>query len=196
LQVGELRLVHGPVGLGDVEEPVEHVLEELRLLAQDIGDLAGVSFEALGGALGEVEQGLDPRVLGIRHLDDALEGLDLVADHHAVRFRHLGRERHEAGGEDEVARRRSEGRPLPVDQNVPRHAPEQGPDGPAERQPDPGPAELAPNRMRHEDRGSRNSPLLKGPHAPFRPELALEGLRPRPGLNGSNGLPAASRIVP
>jgi DnaJ like chaperone protein len=64
---------------GDQEEPVEHVFEQRRLVAEGISELAGISLEAGAGLLGEVEQHLDALALLGRHGDDAVEGGDLVA---------------------------------------------------------------------------------------------------------------------
>ena len=63
--VALLGLVNRAVGLGDVEEPVEHVLQQFALAGKLPGDLAGIGFEAVGGLLGEVEQALNPLGLGI-----------------------------------------------------------------------------------------------------------------------------------
>ena len=88
-------------------------------------------------------------VLGFRHLDDLLEGLDLRVDHDAVGLRHLGGERDEAHGEHDVPRRRPEERALAIDEHVAGNAAEQRADRPAEREPEAGAAQLTPDRLNH-----------------------------------------------
>ena len=73
-QIGILGLVNGLVRLGDVEQAVEHVFEQRRLVRESFADLAGVGLEAVGGLHREFEQAVAPVVLFSRHVDDLLEG--------------------------------------------------------------------------------------------------------------------------
>ena len=149
LKIGVLGLVHGAVRLGDVEEAVEDVLEQLRLVREEIADLPRIGLEAVGRRLREFEQAGDAGVLALRHVDDFLEGVDLVRDDDAVGLRHLGGEGDEAGREDEVPRRRPEGRALAVDESVAGERAEERAHRAAEGEADAGAADLAPDRIAH-----------------------------------------------
>ena len=50
-QIGEFRFVDGAVRLGDVEQAVEHVFQELRLVPESVSKLPGIGFEAVVVAL-------------------------------------------------------------------------------------------------------------------------------------------------
>ena len=117
-QVALLCFMDRTIGLRDVEQAVEDILQQSRFIAKRRRHLSRIGLEPGRGALGKVEQPLDAGPLPLADLDDLGEGLDLGRRHHAVRFRHLGGQCHEAGGEDDIPRRRAEDRTLPIHQEV------------------------------------------------------------------------------
>ena len=144
--IGELGLVHEAVRDRDVEQAVDEILEQRRLVAEGVGDLAGIGLEAVGRRLREVEQAHDVAVLRGRDLDEPLEGVDLRAQHDAVGLRHLGGKGDETGGKDHVLRRRAEPGAVAVDEDVPGKGAKEGAERPADGVAEPRPAELSPNR--------------------------------------------------
>ena len=142
----ELGLVDGPVGASHEEQALDDVVQQGRLLREGPPELPGVGLEAGRRLLGQAEQALDVLVVLRRHDDHRLEGVDLRAQHHAIRPRHLGQQGDETGGQDEVAGRRPEGRPFPVDEVMAREGSHEGADRTADGEADAAPAELAPDR--------------------------------------------------
>ena len=117
-EIAMLGLMHRAVGGGDQEQAVEHVLQQGRLVVEMLRELRGIGLEAGAGLLGEIEQPFDLGLLAGRNLDDPPEGGDLVTRHHTIGARHLGGERDEPGGEDDLLRRRAEGRAFAVHQHM------------------------------------------------------------------------------
>ena len=102
-EIGELALVHGAVGAGDVEEPVEHALQHHRIVGEEARDVARIGVETGHVLLGEVVDARDVPILARRDRKDAAEGVDLRARHDAVGLRHLGGERDDADREGSLA---------------------------------------------------------------------------------------------
>ena len=102
-EIGELALVHGAVGAGDVEEPVEHAFEHRRIVGEEARDVARIGVEAGNVLLGEIVDARDVPLLARRDREDAAEGVDLRAAHDAVGLRHLGGERDHADGKGGLA---------------------------------------------------------------------------------------------
>jgi hypothetical protein len=55
LEIDELRLVHGAVGAGNREKPVDDVGQPADIVAVDAGNLRGIGFEPGDVTLGEIE---------------------------------------------------------------------------------------------------------------------------------------------
>ena len=99
--------VEGIVGLGDVEQRVEHILQHFAARLEQFGDLPGIGLEARDVLLGEVEDTRDRGQFAIGNVEDLLEGPDLVFRHDAVGLGHLGAQPDHADGEgDGFFRRR------------------------------------------------------------------------------------------
>ena len=102
-EIGKLALVHGAVGAGDVEEPVEHGFQHRRVVGEEARDVARIGVEAGDVLLGEIVDAADVPLLARRDREDAAEGVDLRAADDAVGLRHLGRERDHGDGEGGLA---------------------------------------------------------------------------------------------
>ena len=102
-EIGKLALVHRSVGLGDVEQAVEDVLQHGGIVGEQARDVARVGLEAGDVVLGEIVDAADVLLLAGRDGEDAAERVDLRARHHAVGFRHLGGERDHGDGEGRLA---------------------------------------------------------------------------------------------
>ena len=134
------------VGLGDVEQALEHVLEQLAVALEHGGELLGIGLVAGHVLLGEIEHAGDVLHLAVGHLEHFLEGVDLVHGDDAVGLGHLGAERDHADGEGHLVLRRAVLFLVAIDDVVPSHAAEQGADRTSDREPRRGTCELAPNR--------------------------------------------------
>ena len=128
------------VGLGDVEQAFEHVLEQLAVALEHDRELLGISLVAGHILLGEVEDTSDVLHLAFRHLEHFLEGVDLVHGDDAVGLRHLGAERDHANGEGHLVLGRAVLLLIAIDDIVPGDAAEQSADGPADCEPAAAPA--------------------------------------------------------
>ncbi len=96
VQEAAFALMQQAVGLGDVEQPVEDVLQHraVRLArAAQAGHALGIGLEAGDVLLGEIVEPRDVAPLGSGDLEDLLEGADLVLRDDAVGLGHLGRQR-------------------------------------------------------------------------------------------------------
>ena len=83
---------HTPVGLGDVEQPVEHVLQHGGVVAEFLRQAPGVAVKAQRGLLGEIEGALQLRLEIGRGAEDLGEGFDFRARHLAIGLGHFGAE--------------------------------------------------------------------------------------------------------
>jgi hypothetical protein len=101
-QVVELRRRDRTVRLGDVEQPIEQLLQHRRAAPEHAGDLPGVGLEPVGVGARPVEQAADVALLVRRHAEGLLEGVDLVAADHAVGLGHLGAEHDDGDGEGDL----------------------------------------------------------------------------------------------
>ena len=98
-----LALVVAAVGERDVEEPLEDVLEHLRLVPEHPGDAARIGVEAGDVLAGEVEDaGGGGLVLG-RDAEHLAERGDLGDAHQAVGLGHLGAEADDRDREGDAA---------------------------------------------------------------------------------------------
>ena len=95
--------MHRAVGLGDVEQAVEDVLQHLRVVGEEPRHVARIGLEAGDVALGEVVDAADVPLLAGRDGEDAAEGVDLRPRHDAVGLGHLGGERDHGDGEGGLA---------------------------------------------------------------------------------------------
>ena len=101
-----LALMQHAVGLGDVEQPVEDILQHRAVLAARAAQPRhplGIGLEAGDVLLGEVVEPRDVARLVGRHREDLLEGADLVLRDDAVGLRHLGRKRDHGDREGDLA---------------------------------------------------------------------------------------------
>jgi hypothetical protein len=90
------------VGPGNVEQALEQLLEDGRIVPEHASELARIGFEATDVLARLVEQPTDVLQLLRRNVEDLLEGADLVASHHPVGLCHLGAEDDHADGESDV----------------------------------------------------------------------------------------------
>ena len=148
LQIGKLALVERTVRGRDREQPVQHVVEQGRLVREGAPELMRVGGVAIGRRLGEAEQPLDIAPLTLRNGDDPGERRDLGRRHHPVSLGHLGRQRDETGRQHDVPGRRSEDGTVPVDQVMAREGARESPDRSSDREPQTAPAHFAPNGHR------------------------------------------------
>jgi hypothetical protein len=99
LQITELALMHGAIGLGDIEQAIQDVLQHGPVVGQKPGHVARIDLEAGGVPFGEVVDAIDVPLLAGRNREDAAEGVDFGASDHAVGLGHLGGERDHGDGE-------------------------------------------------------------------------------------------------
>ncbi len=85
--------VQDAVDCCDMEQALEHRLQEVWFVSQEITDLCRVSLEARGVFLGEIIKTAHVFFLAGRNPKEALKGFRLNPRRYAVRFRHLGGER-------------------------------------------------------------------------------------------------------
>jgi hypothetical protein len=97
-EIGKLALVDRTIGLGNVEQTVDDVFENLRAPGEEARQLARIGVIARDILLGEIEHARHAAKLALRHVENLLERDDLVARDNAVGFRHLGAERDDADG--------------------------------------------------------------------------------------------------
>ena len=144
-----LARVHRAVGLGDVEQGVDHLLLHLGGVGEDVGELAGIGVVAGDRPLGEVEHPAHIGHLLVGHLEHLVERLDFERRHHAVGLGHLGRQRHHADGEGERPRLRVGGAAeRQVDDEMAGDAADQRAERAADGEADAGAAELSPDGHR------------------------------------------------
>ena len=121
------------VGPGNMEQAVEHILEQLAVALEHGGELLSIGLIACHILLGEVEDARDVLHLAFRDLEHLPEGVHVVLGYDAVGFGHLGAERDDANSECELIC--SGGiRVVTVDSVMTGDAPEQGTDRAADRQ--------------------------------------------------------------
>lgn len=84
-----------PVGQRDLEEAVEHVLQEDRVGLEDPGDAAGIGVEAGDILPREVEDPGRRRLVAGRQAEDLAEDAHLLGPDLAIGLCHLGPERND-----------------------------------------------------------------------------------------------------
>lgn len=99
LEEGHFRGGDRPVGLGNVKEAVEHVLEHGRMGAEAAREPLRIPLEAQRRLLGEIEQAGDRLLAFLRCAEDLAEGGDLVGGNDAVGLGHLRPEPDQRHGE-------------------------------------------------------------------------------------------------
>ena len=91
----EFRRRDCAVGLGNMEQAVEHILQHSRVRAKPPGEADGISFKAEGGFLGQIEQPGNRLFSLFWRTEDLTESCNLVSRHHAVGFCHFRAERNQ-----------------------------------------------------------------------------------------------------
>ncbi len=135
------RMQH-PVGLGDLEQPVENVFQHRRIADEQPRDLAGIDLEAGDILARHVEHAAHIGFLLRRHAEGALERFQFRLAHHAVGLGHLAGQRDHRDGEGDA------GIGILIDQEMTGHRPDQRPDGTADQKAGTRAADLSPNRHR------------------------------------------------
>src|SRR3990170_5301047 len=130
------------VGVGDVEQTVEHVLQQLAVAIEYDNELLGIGLVAGDVPLGEIEDAGGVLHLRVGHLERLLEGEDFVPGDDAVGPGHLGAKRDHADGERYLVLGPI---PIGIDDAIPFHAIEQRADPAPDRKFGTG-SELIPNR--------------------------------------------------
>ena len=101
-QVIELLLGDLAVGPGDVEEALDQLLQDRRVMAEQAADLLGIGLEPMGVAARLVEQAADVLHFLLGDVEDFLEGADLVLGDDTVGLGHLGAQHDDADGEGDA----------------------------------------------------------------------------------------------
>ena len=107
-QEGHFHVVDQPVRLGDMEQPVDDILEDRAvLLATDAQrcHLLGIGLVAGNVLARQIVEPGDVLRLVFRKLEDVAESVHLRRRHDAVGLRHLGRERDHRHGESDLTPR-------------------------------------------------------------------------------------------
>src|SRR5690606_20153370 len=102
-QIVELLWMHMAIGLGDVEERIDHVFKDSRLVLIDTRHLPRISLEASHVLLRDLVNPLNIAGLAGRDFKYLLKGADFGLADFTVSLRHLGGQRDQGDREHDLA---------------------------------------------------------------------------------------------